>query len=91
MNLASRMESSGQPGRINISGETYEKVKRFFECEYRGQIQAKNKGQVDMYFIEGLLPHLRDSEDALLPNFLFESQLIDMARGQSVPGAARSA
>ncbi len=91
VNLASRMESSGQPGRINISGETYEKVKRFFECEYRGQIQAKNKGQVDMYFIEGLLPHLRDSEDALLPNFLFESQLIDMARGQSVPGAARSA
>lgn len=80
VNLASRMESSGEPGRINISGPTYERTKRFFDCEHRGQIQAKNKGQVEMYFINGLLPHLRDSEDPLKPNFLFESQLLDMAR-----------
>ncbi|MCB1171886.1 MAG: adenylate/guanylate cyclase domain-containing protein, partial [Leptospiraceae bacterium] len=36
VNLASRMESSGAPGRVNISGQTYEKVKRFFSCEHRG-------------------------------------------------------
>jgi guanylate cyclase len=52
VNLASRMESSGETGRINISGNTYELVKDQFYCIYRGKIQAKNKGEVDMYFVE---------------------------------------
>ncbi len=51
VNTASRMESSGEAGRINISGSTYEMVKHQFECEYRGKIQAKGKGEIDMYFI----------------------------------------
>ncbi len=51
VNLASRMESSGEPGKINISGSTYELVKNDFNCTYRGKIQAKNKGEVDMYFV----------------------------------------
>ncbi|MBK8395616.1 MAG: adenylate/guanylate cyclase domain-containing protein [Leptospiraceae bacterium] len=54
VNTASRMESSGTPGKINISGSTYEFVKDFFECEYRGKVKAKNKGDVDMYYVEGL-------------------------------------
>jgi len=53
VNIASRMESSGEPGKINISGSTYELVKDKFECTYRGKIQAKNKGEIDMYFVEG--------------------------------------
>jgi len=53
VNLASRMESSGEPGKINISGSTYELVKDDFNCTHRGKIQAKNKGEVDMYFVEG--------------------------------------
>lgn len=52
VNLASRMESSGEPGRVNISGDTYQLVKDEFETVYRGKIQAKNKGEVDMYFIK---------------------------------------
>ncbi len=51
VNLASRMESSGEPGKVNISGSTYELVKNDFTCTYRGKIQAKNKGEVDMYFV----------------------------------------
>ena len=51
VNLASRMESSGEPGKINISGSTYELVKNDFTCIHRGKIQAKNKGEVDMYFV----------------------------------------
>ena len=51
VNLASRMESSGEPGKINISGSTYELVKNDFTCTHRGKIQAKNKGEVDMYFV----------------------------------------
>ncbi len=53
VNLASRMESSGEPGKVNISGSTYELVKDDFTCIHRGKIQAKNKGEVDMYFVEG--------------------------------------
>jgi class 3 adenylate cyclase len=52
VNIASRMESSGEPGQVNISGITYEKVKDNFKCIYRGKISAKNKGEVDMYFVE---------------------------------------
>jgi len=51
VNLASRMESSGEPGKINISGQTYDLVKGHFNCVYRGKIKAKNKGEVDMYFV----------------------------------------
>ncbi len=53
VNIASRMESSGVPGKVNISGDTYELVKEVFECSYRGKIEAKNKGMIDMYFVEG--------------------------------------
>jgi class 3 adenylate cyclase len=52
VNLASRMESSGEVGKVNISGITYTWVKHYFECTYRGKIEAKNKGEVDMYFVE---------------------------------------
>jgi class 3 adenylate cyclase/Tfp pilus assembly protein PilF len=52
VNLASRMESSGIPGKVNISGNTYELVKDLFRCTFRGQIQAKNKGEIDMYIVE---------------------------------------
>ncbi len=54
VNTASRMESSGVPGRINISHDTYELVKDFFDCEYRGAITAKNKGEIEMYFVNGV-------------------------------------
>jgi class 3 adenylate cyclase len=53
VNIAARMESSGEAGKINISKSTYEKVKKFFDCEYRGKIAAKNKGEIDMYFVIG--------------------------------------
>ncbi len=55
VNTASRMESSGEAGKINISGTTYELVKDKFKCIYRGKIEAKNKGEVDMYFLDGVL------------------------------------
>jgi class 3 adenylate cyclase len=52
VNVASRMESSGEAGKINISGNTYELVKEKFICKYRGKVTAKNKGEIDMYFVE---------------------------------------
>jgi len=52
VNIASRMESSGESGRLNISGYTYELVKDHFTCFFRGKIKAKNKGIIDMYFVD---------------------------------------
>jgi len=52
VNIASRMESSGEAGKVNISGATYELVKNQFTCVYRGKVEAKHKGHVDMYFVE---------------------------------------
>ena len=51
VNIASRMESSGQPGRINISAYTYNLVRSRHDCEYRGKITLKGKGDVDMYCV----------------------------------------
>jgi adenylate cyclase len=58
VNTASRLESSGAAGRINISGATYEQVKDFFVCEFRGKIPAKHKGEIDMYFVNSIQPLL---------------------------------
>ena len=55
VNIAARMEQNSEAGKINISGSTYELVKDKFKCEHRGKIQAKNKGEIDMYFAEQLL------------------------------------
>lgn len=52
VNIASRMESNGEPGKVNISSATYELIKDYYECSYRGKISAKNIGEIDMYFIE---------------------------------------
>ncbi|MEA3341189.1 MAG: adenylate/guanylate cyclase domain-containing protein, partial [Chloroflexota bacterium] len=51
--VASRMESSGEIGRVNISQATYNLVKDRFDCEYRGKVHAKHKGQIEMYFVNG--------------------------------------
>ena len=51
VNIAARMEAASLPGKINISGATYEKIKHQYHCQYRGKIEAKNKGEVDMYFV----------------------------------------
>jgi len=51
VNIASRMETNSIPGKINISETTYNKVKEKFDCEYRGEIEAKNRGKLKMYFL----------------------------------------
>lgn len=53
VNTASRMEHNSDPGKINISQTTYELVKDKFNCVYRGELEAKNKGKLKMYFVEG--------------------------------------
>ncbi|MBS1747343.1 MAG: hypothetical protein JST21_14335 [Bacteroidetes bacterium] len=52
VNMAARMEEYSEPGKINISQKTYDLVKDHFRCTHRGKIEAKHKGEIDMYFVE---------------------------------------
>lgn len=71
VNLASRMESSGEKGQLNISEATYVRIRDFFATEYRGQVVAKNKGAVDMYFVKRIKPDLSQDAEGLVPNERF--------------------
>jgi adenylate cyclase len=52
VNTAARLEQGSESHKINISGTTYEQVKAVFPCSYRGRLAAKNKGEIEMYFVE---------------------------------------
>lgn len=78
VNTASRMESSGEAGRINISGTTYEFVKEFFDCEYRGKMPVKYKGELEMYFVNGIIPELRDEQGEPNKKFITKMQKIKL-------------
>jgi class 3 adenylate cyclase len=80
VNTASRMESSGEPGKINISAATYELVKDLFDCEYRGKVPAKNKGMVDMYFLNQIKADLSVNGEGRVPNDKFKRMYIQRKR-----------
>ena len=72
VNVAARMETAGEAGRVNISRATYEQVKYFFNCEYRGKLKAKNRGLLEMYFLTGIRPELSRNGDGRVPNEKFK-------------------
>ena len=54
VNIASRMESHSEPGQVNISESTCKLISNDFKCEYRGEIEVKNKGRMKMYYVRAL-------------------------------------
>jgi class 3 adenylate cyclase/HD superfamily phosphodiesterase len=74
VNTASRTESSGEAGKVNITKATYEYVKDFFVCTYRGKIAAKNKGDIEMYFVERIKPELSSDPEGMIPNDIFNEK-----------------
>jgi adenylate cyclase len=78
VNTASRMETSGEAGKVNISGTTYEFVKDFFNCEHRGKMPVKYKGELDMYFVEGIKPELRENDNRPNRKFFIKMQLMKL-------------
>jgi class 3 adenylate cyclase len=62
------MESFGVPGEINLSERTYEYVKHLFQCEPRGIVEVKGKGQMQMYILERIRPEFSADESGLVPN-----------------------
>jgi len=75
VNIASRMESSGVAGKINVSGITYNLIKDFFVCEYRGKMPIKYKGETDMYFVKSIVPELSIDGKGESPNENFFTKL----------------
>jgi len=53
VNFAARMESSGQPGRVNLSETTFQRVQHLIECEPRGPVKIKEGREMEMYFAVG--------------------------------------
>jgi len=86
VNTASRMESGGEAGRINISDATFRLVEPFFECSPRGSIAVKNRTAVEMYFLERLRPEFSADPAGLTPNERFHE-----ARAQLQAAAAPTA
>ncbi len=54
VNTAARIQQNSETGKVNISATTYEKIKDYFDCTPRGYIEAKNKGLLEMYFVDGV-------------------------------------
>ena len=76
VNTASRMESTGEVGKVNISGTTYEFISDYFDCTYRGKIKVKNiSEEIDMYFVNGLKPEYSEDKDGIYPNAEFRKIL----------------
>lgn len=54
VNTAARMEQNSESGRVNVSEKTHELVSDLFIFTYRGEIEAKNKGALKMYYAESV-------------------------------------
>ncbi|MFK8037552.1 MAG: adenylate/guanylate cyclase domain-containing protein [Crocinitomicaceae bacterium] len=77
VNQAQRMEMHGEPNTVNVSGNTYEIIAPYFLCNYRGKIQTKHNGTLDMYFVEGIKPELSINAECKKPNKKFW-QIVDL-------------
>jgi len=81
VNIASRMESMGEVNRVNVSRSTYELIKDYFDCEYRGKIEVKGKGTRDMYFVNRLKEEFSEDQEGLVPTQSFLNAIQIMRRG----------
>ena len=75
VNIASRMETSCEAGKVNISETTYAYIKDYFICTSRGKIPAKNIGEIEMYFVERIKPEFAEDDEGLIPNAAFRKVL----------------
>lgn len=71
VNLASRLESASEPGRINVTTLTYEELKAYFVGVERGHLPVKGKGPVAMTFVERIRPEFSADERGMFPNTRF--------------------
>jgi class 3 adenylate cyclase len=71
VNIASRMESGGEIGRVNTTESTKTLIEDFFEFEYRGEIEAKNIGLIRAFFVNRIKPEFSTDTEGFIPNEAF--------------------
>ena len=72
VNIATRMESAADIGKLLLSVMTYELVKEFFVCEYYGKLPVKYKGDLEMFTVKGLRPEFSVDGNGIVPNDMFD-------------------
>jgi class 3 adenylate cyclase len=71
VNLAARLETGGEVGRVHISESTFQDIQGFFDFEAREPIEAKNIGWVNTYFVQQLKEVYQDAQNTAQPNSQF--------------------
>ncbi|MEA3452416.1 MAG: adenylate/guanylate cyclase domain-containing protein, partial [Bacteroidota bacterium] len=72
VNISTRMASSSQIGKVNISANTYVLVNEYFNCNFHGKQPVKYEGELDMFFVDSLKKEYTDDESLLKPNHTFQ-------------------
>ena len=83
VNQAQRMEMLGEPGKVNISGQTFKYIEPYFICTFRGKAKTKSQGLIDMYTVEGIKPELSIEGKGLYPNERFH-QILNLHQYSSI-------
>jgi|GEM_PF-3051805 len=66
VNIANRLETCSEEGKINISGTTFKLIQNYFNCSYRGKLPVKNKGQLEMYFVDSKVELMEEVGDVFV-------------------------
>jgi HD superfamily phosphodiesterase len=72
VNQAQRMEMLGRSGKVTITGATHQHIEPYFECTYKGKVQSKSRGLLDMYEVDRIKPELSEKGEGLTPNSRFQ-------------------
>jgi adenylate cyclase len=83
VNFASIMHTNFKPGRVNVSESTHHRVKELFETEVRGTIEAKNKGQLAMFFVNRIKPAFSADAEGRVPDERFQARRSGVASASS--------
>ena len=76
VNIASRMKSAAEPGKINISVMTYELVKEYFTCDYNGKMPVKYQGDLEMYNVRRIKLAYSENRKGKAPNDIFHNKYL---------------
>lgn len=71
VNIANRMETASEPGKVTISGATYEFVRHYFDCDFKEKTISKYKEEYDVYVVNRIKEELSADEEGIVPNDKF--------------------
>ncbi len=83
VNQAQRMEMLGEPGKVTVSGQTFQYIEPYFLCTFKGKVKSKSKGLIDMYTVESIKPELSVDGKGIYPNDRFH-QIVNLHHYSSI-------